>query len=477
MAPRSPLDTRTPPRQRNAVIRRPAPLAVALLLLAPFADGCSSEPPKAHIVITVGQEADAFSQDPKVVSVLVEAFAPDGSLMTTATAAPGGSLSFGEIADDAQLAFEVTGLDAQGNTQVRGRSLGAIAISSLTGPLPVFAQRVNQWARPPGIFTQTHAGGVAAVGAERYLLLGGGTVDKDARGDEVEIYDLLGLGALSVTNLVRVPETMVPRGAAVLMIDHTGATSINLGSGDITDVATPTGLTSYALVAGGKPVDASDGRTFVVGGTRTTDPTPTKSVLIAGADGTLSSLSLVHERAGASALWVEGVGLVVVGGSAVGSGIEVLGPTATSFAAIDLFPADDTVGAGAVIDGLHSVVLVGGAHADGTPAAVRRLDPTCTKDCDPVVIDGSTPSLALTSVHAYTLGGGRIFAVGEELTVPSQTRTFVLQLGMSATELPLREPRRGATVSPAPNGTLAVLGGRHVADDTPALSVELLFPQ
>ena len=427
------------------------------------------------MAVTVGQEADAFSQEPKVVNVEVRALAPDGSLVATATSAPGGTLDFGEIADDAQVGFEVTGFDAQGVTQVRGRSLGAIALSALTGTLPVFAQRVNQWARPPGLLTQTHAGGVAAVGAERYLVLGGGAVDKDARTDEIEVYDLLGLGALGVTDLVRAPETLVPRGVAVLMIDHSGATSINLGSGETTDVAVPTGLTSYKTVAGGTPVDASDGRTFVVGGTRPKEPT--KSVLIAGADGTLSSLSLLHERAGAAALWVEGVGLVVVGGSAVAPGVEILGPTAKAFVAIDLFPADDTVGAGAVIDGLHSVVLIGGTHADGTPAPLRRLDPTCTKDCAPTVITGSDPSVALTSVHAYTLGAGRLIAVGEELTTPSQTRTFVLQLGTSAPELPLREPRRGAAVTPTPQGTLAVFGGRHVTGDTPALSVELLFPQ
>ena len=459
------------------MIRRSAPLAAALLLFAPFAGGCSSDPPEAHIVVTVGQEADAFSQEPKVVSVVVQAYAPDGSLVATATSTPGGTLDFGEIADDAQLAFEVTGVDAQGTTQVRGRSLGAIALSSLTGPLPVFVQRVNQWARPPGLLPQTHVGGVASVGAERYLLLGGGTVDKETEPDEVELYDLLGLGGFGVTDLVRVPTTMVPRGSSSLLVDATGASTLNLGTGVATDVARPTGLASYALVAGGTPVDASDGRTFVVGGTRTNDPThPTKSVLLAGAGGALSAISLVHERAGATALWVEGVGLVVIGGSAVAPGIEILGPTAAKFVALDLFPADATVGAGAVIDGLHSVVLIGGT-LNGAPAPIRRLDPTCDKDCAPTPITGSDPSIALTSVHAYTLGGGRFFIVGDEIATPSQTRAFALQLGVSATELPLRAPRRGAAVSPAPNGTLAILGGRLVADDTAALSVEMLFPQ
>lgn len=455
--------------------RRSAPLAAAALLLAPLAGGCSSEPKAVHVAVTVGQEAGMFSQEPRVVSVVVKGLAPDGSLVTTATAPPGGTLDFGEIPDDTQLVFEVTGLDAQGATQVRGRSLGAINISSLTGTLPVFAQRVNQWARPPGLFTQTHAGGVAAIGAERYLLLGGGAVDKDAKTDELELYDLLGLGALGVGNLSRVPQTMVARSAAILLIDSTGATSLDLGTGEPTDIATPPGLDSYKSVAGGKPVDASDGRTFVVGGTRATDPT--KGVLIIGDTGGQSYLPLVYARAGASAVWVEGVGLVVLGGSAEGPGVEILGPSATAFVAIDHFAPDATVGAGAVIDGLHSVVLLGGTNG-GAPAPLRRLDPTCaTGDCAPEVIAGSDPALALTSVRAYTLGGGRILAVGDEVTTSAQTRAFAIQLGTSATELPLREPRRGATVSPAPNGTLAVLGGRHVADDTPALSVELLFPQ
>jgi hypothetical protein len=459
------------------VIRRAAPLASALLLLAPLLGGCSTDPRKAHLAITVGQETAAFSQDPEVVSVVVQALGTDGSLVAGATSTPGGTLDFGEIASDAQLMFEVAGLDAAGVPQMRGRSLGAIGISALSAPLPVFVQRVNAWARPPGLLAQTHLGGVAAVGAERYLLLGGGTVATDGRPDALEIYDLLTLGALSVTDLVRVPETIVPRDAAAFLIDHTGGTSINLSTGKSTDVGTPTGLTSFALVAGGTPVDASDGRTFVVGGTRANDPThPTKSVLLAGADGTLSSLELVHARAGATALWIEGVGLVVVGGSADGPGIEVLGPTATGFVALDLFPPDATVGAGAVVDGLHGVVLIGGTQG-GAPAPLRRLDPTCTKDCAPTVVTGSDLAVGLTSVHAYALGGGRFFAVGEATTTPSQTRMFDVQLGASAIEIPLREPRRGAAVTPTPSGTLSILGGRLVADDTPALSVELLFPQ
>ena len=58
-----------------------------------------------------------------------------------------------------------------------------------------------------------------------------------------------------------------------------------------------------------------------------------------------------------------------------------------------------------------------------------------------------------------------------------QTRCFRVDVGnVSATELPLREPRLGASVVAAPNGTLAILGGTLVSGG-PALSIESYFPE
>jgi hypothetical protein len=454
------------------VLRRPAPLTAGLFLCAALGGGCSTTPPNVHLDLTVGLETDAFSRDPKVISVLVQGLAPDGSVAVKATATPGGTFDFGEVANTDQLTFEVTGTDAQGQTVMRGRSLGAIPLDSVTGTLPVFVQRVNEWARPPGALAQTHVGGVASTGAERYLVLGGGASDKL---DQADLYDMFTLGGVTVGGIARPPETLVPRGTAVLFADAKGATSIDLGTGVATDVTTPTGLASYGLVAGGQAIDSSDGRTFVVGGTRRVGD-PTKSVLVAAADGTLTSLDLREARLGATAVWLEGVGLVVAGGSATGAGIEVLAPAATSFATVD-FPPDPTVGAGAVVDGPNGVVLIGGTVVGGAVAPIRRIDPTCVNACMATMITGSDPPVGLTSVHAYTLGGERFIVVGDTVEKTPETKTFVLQLGKSATELPLREPRRGAAVVPAPNGTLAILGGTRVTDGTAARSVELLFPQ
>lgn len=454
------------------MLRRSAPLTAGLFLCAALGGGCSTTPPNVHLDLTVGLETDAFSRDPKVVSILVQGLAPDGSVAVTATATPGGTFDFGDVDNTDQLTFEVTGTDAQGQTVMRGRSLGAIPLDSVTGTLPVFVQRVNEWARPPGALAQTHVGGVASTGAERYLVLGGGTSDKP---DQADLYDLFALGGVTVGGIVRPPETLVPRGTAVLFTDAKGATSIDLGTGVATDVTTPTGLASYSLVAGGQSIDSSDGRTFVVGGTRQSGA-PTKSVLVAAADGTLTSLELIEARSGAAAVWVEGVGLVVAGGSATGAGVEVLGPAATAFRAQGDFPPDPTAGAGAVIDGANGVTLIGGTLVGGAPAPIRRIDATCVNACLATVITGSDPSVGLTAVRAYTLGGERFIVVGDTIDEAPETKTFVLQLGKSATELPLREPRRGAAVVPAPNGTLAILGGTRVLDAKPALSVELLFP-
>ncbi len=454
------------------MLRRSAPFAAALLIFTPLAGGCSADTPNLHLDVTVGLEKGAFSQDPAVVSVKVRGLDPAGVEVVSATTAPGGALDFGEIDSDAQLSFEVTGADAQGTTVMRGRSLGAVPVSGVTGDFPLFVQRVNEWARPPGGLLQTHVGGVASVAAERYLVLGGGVIGKGDKADEVEAYDLFALGGLALGGITSQPETMIPRGSSVFFASHKSAESIDFSSGEGVAVAAPEGLATYGLIAGGQPIDTTDGRTFVVGGTRPTEPT--RSVLIAAADGTLSSINLIEERAGASAVWIEGVGLVVVGGSATAAGVEVLGPKATSFAKLS-FPPDATVGAGAVLDGASGVVLVGGT-LDGAPAPIRRLDPTCVDACTAKVVTGSDPSVALTAVHAYTLGGGRILAVGEAITAPAQTHSYVLQLGTSATELPLREPRSGAAVIPAPNGTLALFGGTRL-DGKPALSVELFLPQ
>jgi hypothetical protein len=198
-------------------------------------------------------------------------------------------------------------------------------------------------------------------------------------------------------------------------------------------------------------------------------------VLEVKVDGSLAILSLGQARAGAAAVWLEGAGLVVAGGSAGGSGIEVLAPGTTGFAGRD-FPPDAVEGAGAVVVDPARIALVGGVLA-GAPAPTRLLAPGCAQMCVPEELIEATLPVAISGVTAFSLGGGRAVAVGNELSDPGLMRAFVVGIVTpSVDEAPLREPRSGASVVAAPNGTLGILGG-SLEDGSPALTIETLFPK
>jgi hypothetical protein len=121
------------------------------------------------------------------------------------------------------------------------------------------------------------------------------------------------------------------------------------------------------------------------------------------------------------------------------------------------------------------VTLVGGQIA-GANVPTRTLDPDCVTACTATELPAIALPQAIVDTSAFSLGGGKAIAIGREIPDPGIMRTFLLDMGASSvTELELREPRWGASVVPAPNGTLAIVGGIH-PDGSPALHVELLFP-
>jgi len=363
----------------------------------------------------------------------------------------------------------VTGVTGEGSTVVRGRSLSGIPLGDDESTTPVFVQRLGGWARPPGALPHTHVAGPAGVLGEQFVFLGGGEATGPAAPAAGDFYDMLSLGGASSSFPV-VPETIVSRGRSALFIHEKGASVID--DQGATPIAAPVGQ-SFAEVAGGRPVEAADGRTFVVGATRRSKPT--RAVLIVGADGALSAVSLLEARVGAAALWVQGVGLVVAGGSATGAGVEVLADGATSFLARD-YPADPIEGAGAVLDPRGGIALIGGADPNGMAAPTRALDPACKSDCSPAPVKNADLPAPLGGVSVFGIGGGRVMAVGDEIGGKGMTRSFLVDLHGAVAELALREPRSGASVIPAPNGTLSLLGGLH-EDGSAALSVELFFPE
>ena len=440
---------------------------------------CSQSATELSINVTAGQETDAFTATPPVATVKVEVTSLDGTVDLSVLKAPGESFDLGTVGNDAQITVAVTGTDASGNVVMKGQTLSGIALDAVSGGIPVFAQRVDSWARPPGNLTGGHLNGAGAVFSERYLVLSGGSASSKIDPTSADAYDLGVLGQAGLSSFPITPATMVSLGATVLLVGDAGQGAAYIDSdGNTTTVTTlPDNLTSFDDVAGGQTVVATD-KTYVVGATR---GQASATVLEVDDDGSLVAFTLAHPRTGAAATFITDVGLVVVGGSADGAGVELLRTDATSFGVTGFAP-DPTVGAGAATDGTGGVLLIGGLLPDGSAQHTRRLDPSCvatTTSCAAAAIAGADLPVALTGVVAYSLGAGRTIAIGSEATGMGMTRSFIIDVsGGSAvvTEVPLREPRRGATPVPAPNGSLALLGGVK-ADGSPALSVEMFFPR
>jgi len=445
-------------------------------MVALLASGCGEEPIERTLQIVTGHEEDTFSAAPAVTKIRIEAKTTTGTTFAAETT-PGGTFDLGDVPEGEPLGVEVTGTTAEGATVVRGRSLTGIVPGAFASEdIPVFVQRVGTWARPPGGLVRAHVDAPGAVLGERFLLTTGGSTAASATGAaEVRLgdsYDLVGWGPAVTPELPRRARSIVGRLGGMLLVGDTGASVVNV-DGTNYDVAWPESAGSFADVAGGVVVDSPSGTSHVVGATRV--DTETDKVLLADASGVLSTRKLAAARKGAAAAWAPGVGLVVVAGSASAAGFEVLPEGGTAFVARDM-PADATEGAAAVVAGDGKMALVGGIDAAGGPAATRTWNASCTASCMAEEVTGATLPVGLTRSQAFSLGGSRVIVIGHEASATKRVRTFVIDFsGPTVEERTLREPRSGATVVAAPNGTLAILGGL-LEDGAPALHVETFFP-
>lgn len=428
-----------------------------------------SDPLALTIEVTPGHETDAFTIAPAVTRVTVSAFDAGGTELTAASTNPGGGFQLGELPTDQLVRFEVRGSDENGDLKMRGRSLGFVLGALEAEVFPVFAQRIDTWSRPPGELTDSHVDGLAALLGERYLVLTGGTaIGGDPK--DVLFYDLLALGGVAGGTLSTVPKSMTvsKNGRSLILIDDEQLIWLDFDSGgDGLRIEAPEGLGPYSNVAGGIAVESPDA-TFIVGATRVGEPSD--RVLIIFADGSLASAQLNTPRSEAAASWVEGVGLVIVGGADDGAGVEVIEDGATD--ADDLpFESDPVHGAVAALGpGGEQVLLVCGTLG-GLPTAIRILDLDCGATCAPTSLTASMGPLT----------GCTAFKSGDEVLVTGHNDAGVLEsyaidpIADTVTAVPLREERSGARLVAAPNGTLALIGGAH-PDGTAAVTVETLFP-
>lgn len=407
---------------------------------------CSSTP-TATFTLTTGEEADALTRSPAPTTLVVQALDTDGNAQELArTALPTEELSLGDKSRTDVGALRVLALDPAGKTLLRGETLYVQFGAIENAPLDVFIQRTGELARMPGSTVALDAPRLGLTVA-RYVVAASGT--------SLALYDLLLLKSLtSVPALPRPARSLVTFGTAAIVIDEAGATTVDLSTSAATDLPAPTGIT-FAEIAGGTTVALADGSAYVVGGTRTTGG-PSARVLVFGKDGTVSAATLATPREGACATWVEGRGLVIVGGSATGVGAEVLAPGAVQSAPLAYAP-DAVRGCGAsALDASHVLVAGGvGSTADvGGAAPARVVDLACASSCAPAVWPGAMP---LVRAESFTLAQDAVLVAGDDATGASR----VFRATAAGTkEVPVKAARKNARLVALPiKGTVAIVGG------------------
>ena len=424
-------------------------LAWSLVALA----ACSSTP-TATFTLTTGDETDALGRSPAPTTLVVDGLDLAGNAQEIARAAlPTDTLPLGDKGRTDIGAIRVRAMDAAGKQLLRGETLYVQFGALENTPLEVFVQRLGELARMP-------RGGAALDGPRlgvtnaRYVVAASGT--------QVLVYDLLLLQALTgIPSFPRPARSLVTFGAAAIAIDEHGATTIDLSTAATVDLAAPAGGT-FAEVAGGMTVTAPDGSAYVIGGTRTSGG-PSQRVLSITKDGVVAFATLAVPREGACATWVDGRGVVIVGGNTAGAGggatapgAEVLAPGSPQGAAL-AYPTDGVKGCGATtLDASHVLVAGGvGSTADvGGAAPARVLDLACGTMCSPAVWPGSLP---LVRAEAFTLAPNAALVTGDDIAGASHV------FRVSATEskeIALKAPRRNARMIALPvKGTVAIVGG------------------
>jgi len=449
---------------------RPCSFFLTFLFLAA---ACSStDTGTIQILIT---DPDTFSASPAVTTLTVYALDTTGDPPTKLASAPvsAATIDLGPQSESSIDAIQVTGTDANGIERVSGTSLPVQFAELVGSTLPVFVQRVGDVVPVPGgPLSDSRQSPVLAVFQGEYLFIGGGSDASIATTSQ--IYDFWQFAPLvAPPALPRVPLSVAFVGTVAWLFNASGsATYFDFSDNAASDVTPLTGGSfTFADVAGGATVIADDGTEFIVGGTRTTSASsavleinPNDTSNASYPFGNASWLSLTMPRLGAAATWVKGFGLVVAGGSASASGVEVFALPSTSGAAASVpalgkalpYPPDVSVGAGATTLTTSTVLLAGGITPSFQDAGARTIDLGCTSACTPAVWEPALPE-PITSAVAFTLTPASAFVVGNE-PFSGVTHAFLLTTA-SATEIPTQVPHKNATATLSPVGSVVIVGG------------------
>jgi len=435
----------------------PSALGLCVVCVTSVA-ACSSQDAGTLEIVT-GAETDTFTRAPAAVKLEVDAVDSSGNTSTLATTAlPATTIDLGSLDETLIDTVQVTATDAANEQVVYGQSV-PFELGILQGATaPIFVQRTGDLARMPGPLPDARSQPVLAIFEGRFLLVSGGSDATQAM--QTQIYDFASFAPLASPPLLTLaPVSSAFFGTVGLFIDAGGNAIFYDFSSSTPDAATPPVGDTFADIAGGATVVATDGTQYIVGATRTTG-TATDAVLFIDATGTLSWLTLSAPRLGAAATWIAGRGLVVAGGSATANGVEVLSPGATMGTALAYLP-DDTTGAGATALDTEHILLAGGLTGAGADPGVRSIDLiTCETTCSPV----AWPALPapLVSAEAFSSDASDAVVIGDDAS--ATTHVYVLAATAPTTELDTRVPLSGARAVVSPVGSVVLFGGATVVE-------------
>jgi hypothetical protein len=374
-----------------------AALCVLCALFALQAACSSSAAATPTVTVTPGLEASPISAAAGVTRVELRVRAVDGTETTVATAKPDdGGLDVPDAARTGIGSLVVAGLGADGGELAYGRT-PALDLTGISSYSPqIFVQKPGL-ARMLTLPAAPVAPRVGMFGV-RYLAL----VEPASR--DLELVDLLTVRTYTkISAFVVAPSAAaIFAGTYALAVASDGTTSlVDFDAGTSTSPALPSGVLAADL-AGARTIVGDDGAAYVVAATRA-GSTASDLVLRLGTDGALTARRLVTKRAGATAVWIDGRGLVVMGGAADAgaAGAEILASGATTASPLP-FATDATAGAIAVAVDPHTVLR---AHADGT---IDALDLACASACTP---SAASAKLDGAPIDAAPLErGGALFA-------------------------------------------------------------------
>jgi hypothetical protein len=425
--------------------RLPWTSALAALAALAGASGCSSSATGTLKLVTGEEDAGAVFDG--VDKLVVNWIDSDAGSHSIATVALSGTIDLGSVDRNSVGMIEVTGKDDAGSPILFGATI-PLQFSALDGAtVPIFVQRMGELARMPSPPADARHFPLLGVLGGRYLVSTGGS--DTAVAGQTSIYDFLSLTPLSTPPAFSpAPESIVYVGTVAYLIDSNGVSWADLSNSTSGTVTLPSSAATAADIAGGATIAASGGVQYVVGATRTTHG-PTKAVLKFDAQGNMSWALLDSARLGAAALWMDSLGLVVLGGDAKGAGVEVIATNGAAGVALQGFAADPTIGAGAAtLDGTRYVVVAGGLAPDATDPGVRVLD---LKDCMPCTATWPSIPTTLALSQVFASDPEDAVVVGNEL-VGLHTRVFKLS-SAGVAEIPLKVPRIAASALAYPLGT------------------------